>query len=34
MFVGLEDVDLLEEEGGDTEDEEEEGLPNTLILLG
>lgn len=34
MFVGLEDVDLLEEEGGDTKDEEEEGLPNTLILLG
>lgn len=34
MFMGLEDVDLLEENCGDTEDKEEESLPNTLVLLG
>ena len=34
VLVGLEDVDLLEEDCGDGEDDEEEGLPNALVFLG
>lgn len=31
--MGLEDVYFLEEDGGDGEDDEEEGLPDALVFL-